>query len=153
MRNMVRDQVFISYSHKDKRFLDDLLTQLKPYLRKDALTAWSDKQIAPGSRWFDEIRTALAKTSVAVMLVSPDFLDSEFVHEHELGPLLRDAAAGGVTILWVLIRDCSYEETLLKPYQAVVSPPEKPLASMTKAKRDTAWKAVCQAINQAAHRP
>jgi TIR domain-containing protein len=151
-RTMVRDQVFISYSHKDQRFLNDLLTHLKPYLRKGTFTAWSDKQIKPGSQWFDEIKAALTKTSVAVMLVSPDFLDSDFIHEHELGPLLKEAAAGGVTILWVLIRDCSYEETLLEPYQAVV-PPDKSLASMPKAKRDTAWKAVCKAIKQAVNRP
>ena len=146
---MVRDQVFISYSHKDQNFLNDLLTHLKPFLRKGTFTAWSDEQIKPGSQWFDEIKAALAKTSVAVMLVSPHFLDSDFIHEHELGPLLKEAAAGGVTILWVLIRDCSYEETQLGPYQAVVSPPGKSFASMPKAKRDTAWKAVCKAIKQA----
>jgi hypothetical protein len=152
-QNMVRDQVFISYSHKDQKFLNDLLTHLKPYLRKGTFPAWSDEQIKPGSQWFDEIKSALAKTSVAVMLVSSDFLASDFIHEHELGPLLKEAEAGGVTILWVLIRDCSYEETLLEPYQAVVSPPGKSFASMTKAKRDTAWKAVCKAIKEAVNRP
>jgi hypothetical protein len=152
-QNMVRDQVFISYSRKEQKFLDDLLTHLKPYLRKGTFKAWSDEQIKPGSQWLDEIKAALARTSVAVMLVSPDFLDSDFIHEHELGPLLKEAAAGGVTILWALIRDCSYEETPLKDYQAVVSPPGKPLASIPKAKRDTAWKAVCKAIKEAVNRP
>jgi len=69
-KKMARDQVFISYSHQDKRFLEDLLTHLKPYLRKCTITAWSDQQIEPGSKWFGEIQAALAKTSVAVMLVS-----------------------------------------------------------------------------------
>jgi nucleoside phosphorylase len=150
---MVRDQVFISYSHKDQRFLNDLLTHLKPYLQKGTFPAWSDEQIKPGSQWFDEIKAALAKTSVAVMLVSPDFLASDFIHEHELGPLLKEAAAGGVTILWVLIRDSSYEETPLKDYQAVVSPPGKPFASMTKGRRDTAWRMVCQDIKRAVSHP
>jgi hypothetical protein len=150
---MIRDQVFISYSHQDKRFLDELRTQLKPYLRKGTITAWSDEQIVPGSKWFDEIKAALANTSAAVMLVGPDFLASDFIHEHELGPLLKEAEAGGVTILWVLIRDCSWKETPLKDYQAVVSPPDKPFASMTKAKRDTAWRKVCEAIKQAVDHP
>jgi hypothetical protein len=142
---LVRGQVFISYSHQDNRFLDDLLTQLKPYLRRGTVTAWSDKQIEPGSAWFDKIKAALAKTSVAVMLVSPDFLASDFIEEHELGPLLKEAAAGGVKILWVLIRDCSWRETPLKAYQSVL-PPEKPLAGMSKAKRDTAWRRICETI-------
>jgi hypothetical protein len=63
----MRDQVFISYSHKDKKFLDELLTQLAPYLRSGAVAAWSDRQIAPGSKWYAEIKAALAKTSVAVV--------------------------------------------------------------------------------------
>jgi len=53
-----------------------------------------------------------------------------------------------VKILWVLIRDCSWKETPLKDYQAVVSPPDKPFASMTKPKRDTVWRKVCEAIKQ-----
>lgn len=77
---MVRDQVFISYSHQDnKKFLDELQTHLKPYLRTRVITAWSDQQIQPSSKWFDEIKAALAKTSVAVMLVTPKFLESDFI--------------------------------------------------------------------------
>ncbi len=149
---MLRDQVFISYSHADRKFLNELQTHLKPYLRIGAITAWSDKQIQPGSKWFDEIKAALVKTSVAVLLVTPNFLGSDFIHEHELGPLLKDAETGGVRILWVLIRDSSYQETPLKNYQAVVSPPDKPFAMM-RAERDTAWRRVCEAIKQAANHP
>jgi internalin A len=149
--NAVRDLVFISYSHQDKRFLDELLTHLKPYLRT-RITAWSDRQIQPGSQWFDEIKDALARTSVAVMLVSPNFLGSDFIHEHELGPLLRDAEAGGVRILWVLIRDCSWKETPLKGYQAA-APTDKPFAKMRVSDRDTAWRTVCEEIKRATSRP
>ncbi len=148
-KKAVRDQAFICYSHKDERFLSELRTQLTPYLRRGAFPAWSDKQIEPGSEWFDKIKAALARTSVAVMLVSSDFLDSDFIDEHEFGPLLREAAAGCVKIVWVLIRDCSWRETPLKDYQSVL-PPEKPLAGMSKAKRDTAWRKVCEAIKHLA---
>ena len=150
---MMRDQVFISYSHQDERFLNELRTHLKPYLRTGAFRAWSDKQIEAGSEWFDKIKTALSEASVAVMLVSPGFLASDFIDEHELGPILKEADTGGVKILWVLIRDCSYHETRLRDYQAVVSPPAAPLATMKPAKRDTAWRKVCEAIMGAVTRP
>jgi hypothetical protein len=143
-----RDLVFISYSHQDKQFHDDLRKHLTPYLRKGAFHSWSDEQIEPGSIWFDKIKAALARTSVAVMLVSPEFLDSNFIHEHEFGPLLDVAKTGGVNIIWVLIRDCAWRETPLKDYQAVL-PPEKPLAEMTRAQRDAAWRTVCQALERA----
>jgi hypothetical protein len=152
-QDAVRDQVFISYSHKDERSRGELETHLKPYLRSGTITAWSDRRIQAGSQWFDEIKAALARTSVAVMLVSPDFLASDFIHEHELGPFLKEAEAGGVRILWVLIRDCAYQETPLKDYQAVVSPPDRPFASMPKGRRDTAWRKVCEAIKDAVNHP
>jgi hypothetical protein len=98
------DQVFISYSHRDKKFMEELQTHLKPYLRSGTITSWSDRQIAPGSQWFDEIQGGLNKTKAAVLLVSPEFLASDFIHEHELGPLLKEAKAGGVKILWVPLR-------------------------------------------------
>jgi hypothetical protein len=144
----VRDQVFISYSHLDKRLHEELLLHLAPYVRSGSVTAWSDKQIAPGSKWFTEIQGALKRTRVAVLLVSPGFLASGFINDHELGPLLQEAKAGGVRILWVPLRASSYEETGFRHLQAV-SPPEEPLAQMNRANRDAAWVHVCKAIKAA----
>jgi hypothetical protein len=141
----MRDQVFISYSHRDNRLMGELLTHLKPCVSSGAITVWSDKQIAPGVKWLDEIRAALSKTRVAVLLVSPDFLASDFIHEHELGPVLKAVEAEGLKILWVQLRACAYKDTPLKDYQAVVSPPDKPLAEM-KADRAQAWVRLCEEI-------
>jgi hypothetical protein len=144
----MRDQVFISYSHDDEKLKNELLKHLKPFSRSKTITAWSDDQIATGSEWFDEIKNALAKTSVAVLLVSPGFLASDFIHEHELGPLLKEAKAGGVRILWVPLRAAAYKETPLKDYQAVSSP-DKPLAGMSKPDRDEAWVRIYEEIKRA----
>jgi internalin A len=144
----MRDQVFISYSHRDKRLMEELLTHLKPLLRSGSVKAWSDKQITAGSKWYDEIRGALNETSVAVLLVSPDFLASDFIHEHELGPILKEAKDGGVKVLWVPIHASAYEETPLKDYQAV-SPPDQPLGALGKADRNAAWVRVCKEIKKA----
>jgi hypothetical protein len=142
-----RDHVFISYSHKDSKFLDQLLTHLKPLERAGRLTKWSDKQIAPGSNWFTEIRESLARAKVAILLITPSFLASDFIHEHELGPLLSQAEKGGVRILWVPVRAAAYDETALKDYQALSSA-DKPLAQM-KAERDEAWVRICKEIKKA----
>jgi len=148
LKNATRDQVFICYSHKDERWLNDLQTHLKPYVRNGSVTAWSDKKIAPGSKWFPEIEAALNSAKVAVLLVTPNFLASDFIHEHELGPLLKKAEQDKVRIIWIPVRACSYKETPLKDYQAVIDP-GKPLANM-KAERDKAWVEICKEIKNSA---
>ena len=141
------DQVFVSYSHKDERWFNDLQTHLNPYLREGSITAWSDRRIRPGELWLEQIKTALAKTKVAVLLVTPAFLASDFIHKQELGPLLKEAEAGGVTILWIHVRACSYHVSPLKNYQAAFDPTQ-PLAQM-RAKRDSAWVHICKEIANA----
>ena len=80
--------------------------------------------------------------------MSPDFLASDFIHKHELGPLLKKAEQGGVQILWVPVRDSSYKKTALKDYQAVLDPTQ-PLAKMKEADRDSAWVTICEEIEKA----
>jgi len=74
-------------------------------------------------------------------------LASDFIHQHELTPLLKEAEKGGVWIIWIPVRACSYRETPLKDYQAAIDP-DKPLANM-KADRDRAWVRICQKIKEA----
>jgi TIR domain len=147
-----KDQVFISYSHKDTKWRKDLEIHLKPYLRDGPIKGWSDQQIVPDSKWFEEIKSALAQTKVAVLLVTPDFLASDFIHEHELGPLLKEAEKGGVTIVRVPVYASAYKKTAIESYQAVLSP-ETPLAGISKPKRAQAWVRICEEIEKAVNGP
>jgi hypothetical protein len=94
------------------------------------------------------LKSCINSRKVAVLLVTPDFIASDFIHEHELGPLLKEAEQGGVQILWVPLYASAYKETALKNYQAVLSP-DKPLAGMTPAKRAEAWVRICEEIQKA----
>jgi hypothetical protein len=132
-----RDGVFISYSHKDKRWLDRVHTMVKPLVRNGVLSLWDDTKILPGSKWQDEIEHALAQACAAILLVSPSFLASDFIANNELHPLLREASSGGLTIFWICLEPCLFEETDLASYQAVHDP-RQPLSSLRRVDQDVA---------------
>src|SRR6185295_9458822 len=122
MANHVRDQVFISYSHDDKKWLELLLKHLSPLIRAKPNAIWWDGFIEAGQKWREVIDKALETANVAVLLVSPNFLSSQFIIKEEL-PTILDAAEGeGVRVLWCMVRKCWYEETRLVDYQGAHDP-------------------------------
>lgn len=152
MTETTRDQVFISYSRKDARWLKKLRDTLSPLLRKGALTIWDDTQIAPGQLWRNEIQQALARAKVAVLLVSPDFLASKFIVDEELPHFLQAAEKEGLTILWVPLRPGLYEESEVWPYQAAHDP-KQPLSTLSPAQQETALTEIARKIKAAAGAP
>ncbi|MEH1797978.1 MAG: COR domain-containing protein [Nostoc sp.] len=146
---VTRNQVFISYSHHDQEWLTKLQKHLKPMIRNQNLLVWDDTKIQAGAKWRQEIENALAAAKVAVLLVSPDFLASDFIADNELPPLLDAAEAQGLTIIWIPLSFSSYEETEIEKYQSA-HPPNQPLDSLNSAQENKAWVDICKKIKAAA---
>ena len=140
--------VFISYSHKDEKWLKRLQGMLKPLLRKGSVSIWDDTKIKAGATWRKDIEDALKSAKAAVLLVSPDFLASEFIAENEIPQLLAAASRKDLTILWIYLSPCLYEETQIKDYQAAHDI-KRPLASLRGTTRDTVLVKICQKIKAA----
>ncbi|MEB3317829.1 MAG: SUMF1/EgtB/PvdO family nonheme iron enzyme [Cyanobacteriota bacterium] len=143
-----RHQLFICYSRADREWVDRLKTMLRPLLRGDDLLLWDDSQIPPGARWLEEIRQALAAARVALLLVSPDFLNSDFVHTEELPPLLRAAEEEGLVLLWLKLRPRLVHRTPIHAYQAAIDP-ARPLAAMAPWEQEAALETVAKIIEDA----
>ena len=143
----MRNQVFITYSHKDRKWLNILQIVLKPLLTQMPLV-WDDTKIKAGTDWRQEINNALAASKVGVLLVSPNFLASDFIAEHELLPLLKAARNDGLIIFWIAIRNCLYQVTEIERFQALNDPSE-PLATLGLRARDNVLVNICKQIKAA----
>jgi hypothetical protein len=140
-----RTEVFVSYSHRDQKWLGRFQVMLTPLLRGVKVALWDDTRIKPGSDWKTEIRDAIQRASVAILLVSPDFLASDFIDKNELPPLLQAAKADGLRILWVPITDSLYRQTSLEKFQAA-SDPAKPLEGLDRATRHRVIRGICEEV-------
>jgi TIR domain len=146
----MRNQVFFSYCQQDKQWLDEIQNFLHPLLQQQPLLLWDETKILAGKDWLKEINHALSSAKVAVLLVSPDYLASDFIAKQILPPLLDAAENDGLTILWIAIRKCFYEETEIERYKPV-NEPSKPLATLKGSKRDDALANICRQIALAAN--
>jgi len=120
--------IFVSYSHQDSTWLDRLKVHLKPLERKYPLDIWDDTKIGAGSRWLEEIRLAIENARVAILLISADFLASDFIVNNELPHLLLAARTRGKVIMPVIVGHSLFESIdELSEFQAANNPKE-PLA-------------------------
>lgn len=101
--------IFISYSHQDEPWKDALERHLKVLALHGEFAIWDDRQIEVGSNWLPAIETALEKARVALLLVSSDFLTSEFIKRKEIPRLLQSREAEGLEIIPVMVKPCLWQ--------------------------------------------
>ena len=131
-----RTKVFISYSHKDIDAFERLRVHLTPLERRLGLDWWADTKIDSGQIWRSEIKRALNEALVAILLVSADFLASDFIAREEVPPLLIAAEEEGLVVLPVILKPCAFDRTPeLERYQAVNSP-SQPLFALKEIEQE-----------------
>ncbi len=136
MKTSNRQSIFVSYSHRDKEWLERLRVHLKPVLRFADLDLWDDTRIKVGENWSKAINAAIDQTDIAILLISADFLASDFIVEHELMELLSLAESRGTVVLPIHIGSSLQAcEPRLSELQAVNSP-SSPLKALTENEAD-----------------
>jgi hypothetical protein len=124
--------IFISYSHKDAEWVSRIRVHLAPLIRQHLLEVWDDTRLVAGENWRAKIREAIDSASVAILLVSADFLASEFVASNELPPLLERAAVNGTKILPLIVSPSRFTRIPeLAQFQAV-NDPREPLIGLSR---------------------
>jgi|GEM_PF-2335444 len=132
---LVQRKVFISYSHHDVEWLQRLRIHLVAIENDSIIDLWDDTKIAAGAQWKQEITEAINTASIAILLISADFLASDFIRENELPMLLSAAETGGLTIIPIILSPSVFMHTQLSMFQAANSP-SKPLIGMSLAESE-----------------
>jgi hypothetical protein len=141
-----RPKVFISYCHTDKQVLDRLLVHLKPFERESVLVCWSDTRIKSGDKWKDEIARNLEDAVIAVLLISADFLASDFIVNNELPPILLKAETAGLRVLPVIVKPCGFTRNrVLGAFQSA-NDPKNPLLGMSTIEQEALYDKVADEV-------
>jgi hypothetical protein len=96
--------IFISYAHEDEPFKNALTRQLKGLQRRGVIDPWVDRCIDGGDEWRAQIRAALDGCHLALLLVSPAFIASDFIYTEELSRLLERRERDGIRVVPVILR-------------------------------------------------
>ncbi len=137
--------VFISYAHKDKELRNALDVHLSNLKRQNLIRSWYDGDILPGSEWRKEIEKNLENAQIILLLISADFIHSDFCYSIEMNRALERHQLNEARVIPILLRPVDYEGT---PFAELEMLPEgaKPIARWSD--RDEAYSNVARGIRR-----
>ena len=138
--------VFISYSHQDEAFKNELMAHLTNLQRQQKIQAWDDRNIEAGSEWDRAIKQALEEAQIVLMLITPQFMASNYCYDQEMKQALERHDAGTARVIPILIRPVDWQETPFSKLQ-VLPKDAKPVTQWSD--RDAAFVNVVQGIRRA----
>jgi TIR domain len=138
--------IFVSYSHRDRQYAERLRVHLRPLVRDEKVNLWDDSRIAAGQNWREEIAKALKESQAAVLLISADFLASDFIYKNELPPILQKAEEDNTVVLPLILSPCRFDENAdLSRFQAV-NDASRTIAEMTAVEQEREFDKLRQII-------
>ncbi|MBL8527944.1 MAG: SUMF1/EgtB/PvdO family nonheme iron enzyme, partial [Burkholderiales bacterium] len=152
---MAQYSIFISYAHEDEPFKNALVQQLKGLRRQGLISPWDDRCIDGGEEWRADIRAALDGCHLALLLVSPAFIASDFIYTEELARLLERREREGIRVVPIILRPCAWKHE--KPIESLQARPKDGKSIITFApddgSRDQAWSDIVDDIARWAKQP
>jgi internalin A len=139
--------VFFSYSHKDEWLRDELETHLKLLQRQGIISTWHDRKILPGAEWGGEIDNHLERARIILLLVSADFLASDYCWDLEVRRAVERHEKGEAVVIPIMLRACDWKGT---PFEKLQGLPKNMTPVTASKDRDAVWAAVAAGIRAVA---
>lgn len=105
-------KLFFSYSHKDEALRDELEVHLSMLKRQGLIESWHDRKILAGDELDGQIDAQLEVADVVLLLVSPDFLASNYCYDVEVRRAMERHEEGSARVIAVILRPCEWRQTL-----------------------------------------
>jgi len=138
-------EVFCAYSHKDERLRNQLASHLSPLRREGLIDEWHDRKIPPGKEWDSQIDNHLNAASVILLLISPEFIESDYCHDVEVKRALERHGSGEARVIPIILRPVDWTKLPFSKLQAL----PKDAKPVTKWRpRDEAWLDVASGIRK-----
>ncbi|MDZ4682120.1 MAG: TIR domain-containing protein [Saprospiraceae bacterium] len=139
-------KIFFSYSKYDREYLEQLLRHLSVLRRKGKIAAWDDHQILPGEEWDDAVKNQLTQADIILLLISADFLATDYIWDVEIKTAMERHAQKSVQVVPIVLRPCSWEADT--PFGKLNGLPSKAKPVSSYSDRDQAWLEVVQGIER-----
>lgn len=146
---MAAPSVFFSYAHADEAMRDQIEKQLSTLKRQGVIETWHDRHIRAGDESAQAIDDHINSDRIILLLVSPDFIASDYCYEIEMQRAMERHEAGDATVIPVILRVCDWHSTPFGKLQAV---PRDGKAIKQWPDIDEAMLQVAKAVRQAAER-
>jgi hypothetical protein len=138
--------LFFSYSHVDENLRDQLEVHLAGLKRQNLITAWHDRRIVAGSNLATAIDTNLESADVILLLISPNFIASDYCYDREMKQAMERQERGQARVIPVVLRPCDWHDL---PFGKLVAAPKDGKPITTWANTDEAFLDVERAIKAA----
>jgi hypothetical protein len=112
-------RVFLSYSHRDERLRQELRKHLSPLRRSGLIRDWHDRELTPGCDFESEIDSYLQNADLVLLLVTPDFIASDYCYEKELLRAVKRHQIGETHVVPLILRPVDWTGTPLGKLQAL----------------------------------
>ena len=112
-------KVFFSYAHEDENLRDELEKHLSMLKRQGVIKGWHDRKIGPGKEWKGEIDTHLDTADVILLLISPDFIASDYCWDVEVKRTMERHEAGEARVIPVILRPVDWKSAPFGKLQAL----------------------------------
>jgi hypothetical protein len=143
-------KIFLSYSHRDEDIKSELDIHFSPLKRSGKVQVWNDRDISAGEEWNAEIMKELEEANIILLLVSANFIASNYIWEKELSRAMQRHERGEARVIPIFAKECVFEDM---PFAKLQGLPKnaKPIATFTD--RDVAYTEIVKAIRNLIDKP